>query len=255
MNLFVLLVFVASCFAADNSGQNPSSSDKDKRLIIGQPPESLHIFLQSYESWQGNNPMFSFGRGLGACADIATCGTDESEVKVSKMKLIEIIIAEYPKSTDKINPFSEFYDTDSLLKELSNYDSRMTLAEFLNVMSKYAKPNLRPTFLIKLRDHAQFSMNLAILLWLADAIRMNPNVRLDPSWLPHLASIYDGALVYFKDEVLIILNQVQRMIDSKLLTQQQAYPLLGLYNGLKCFCNDNLIIGKLFDILIKVNLI
>ena len=245
MNILPLALFVATCFAADSSSRADSIDKEDSQAMnTGQPSENLSYFLHSYETCLSKigGHLLSFGIALGAQGDITSCNNDELEMKVSKEKLLEIINAEYPKPTEYSNPFYESFHIDFLIEELNTIDSDMTLAEFRNIMSKSSKA-----------DTVMFSMDLAILYWLKDAIKMNSDVKIDPSWIQHLCTLiyYRGARKHCMDDILFILTHVQRLIDSKSLTRDQIAPLLTLFSVIR---DDGPIAQKLLEFSINYGL-
>ena len=190
-------------------------------MPIGHPSEELHPFLKSYEAWlmQGYTHTISFGLALGTYYDITTCSDVDPEVKVSRKVLLEAVNAEYPALIKKLNPFY----ISLLLKDLSSVDSEMSLAEFRNAILKCARSK-----------NVHMSIDLAILQWLADAIRLNPDVKLDSSWFPFLCNIINHRIIcnLFSNDIIAVLFHVQRLIDSKILTRQQISPLLSVLGNI-----------------------
>ena len=189
-------------------------------MPIGHPSEELHPFLKSYEAFlQGYTHTISFGLALGTYYDITTCSDVDPEVKVSRKVLLEAVNAEYPALIKKLNPFY----ISLLLKDLSSVDSEMSLAEFRNAILKCARSK-----------NVHMSIDLAILQWLADAIRLNPDVKLDSSWFPFLCNIINHRIIcnLFSNDIIAVLFHVQRLIDSKILTRQQISPLLSVLGNI-----------------------
>ena len=248
MNFFTPSLFVAACcYASDTSSDKAAES---LTLPITESPEVLHPFLQSFEArlLQFDRPL-SFALALGTHCDITTCSDAEQEVKVSKERLLEIMNAEYPTPTEQLNlgiinaeypkptknPFCEFFRTDSLFMELIDIDSQMPVMKFRSAMSTFVKSN-----------DVMIYIDLVILQWFANAIRSNPNAKLDPSWIRHLCILITHKQYRncFRNDILVILAHVQRLIDSKIITRQQILPFLNL---LKIIPGDELIahfIGK-----------
>ena len=224
MNILPFSLFIATCLAADKSAltddSNTSANSNSLAIPICQPPKYSHPFLHIYDFYQRQKCSLehSFGFALGANGNLTTYSDEELEIKVSKQNLVEIIKAEYPEPTWMSNPFSESLYPYTLLAELTHHDSWMTLLKFRGVMLKCAKN----TYEVKL------SVDIAILRWLVDAIKMNPNLKLDPSWIPHFSSLISerGIIELLEDDIIFFLDHLQGLIDSNSLSMQQLSPLL-----------------------------
>lgn len=246
MNITNLSLFVVACFSADssnlcapNSTTNLIDSSDSLPLTMDVSPEVLHPFLQSFETWRRKKVdyLLSFGLALGTQSVFTTCGDDELNVQVSKEKSLNVINAEYPKPTDQLTPFYRSFHIAKLLQELTDCDSLMSLANFREVMSKWPICNT-----------TMFSIDLAILRWLGKAIRINPNVKVDPSFIRPLSSLIldSDAREHCTDDIIVILTQVQRMIDFDFMSREHISPLLTLLSAIPN--DDGLIVQKLMEI-------
>ena len=85
-------------------------------------------------------------------------------------------------------------------------------------------------------------MDIAILRWLVDAIKTNPNVKLEPSWIPHFSSLISerGIIEFLEDDIIFFLDHLQCLIDSNSLSMQQVSPLLdGFRNIFKFYGTES----------------
>ena len=242
MHIISLLIiyFVATCLAADNSSRVISDDNSDSN---DKPPlKTLHPFLQFIDTWKDHHdPLLVLGFALERQTELACYDSFMAEVFVSKDKLIEIVNTEYDVSTGKANPFSEMFNVRVLLKELRSSD--LSLEQFRKIVLRCAR-----------NKNVLISVDIAILHWLLAAIDQNINVKVKSHWFRSLRTLllYPEYCKYLQNIIINVLAHVDRLVESNTLSRVKLIKYGLVFKSLTNVPETGPILDKLWEIYKKL---
>ena len=216
------LFFLASCLASDSNSSNNSSNGNNG---IRDDP----MFLENFDDLKENHDVVvSFAHALLYQHELVRYDNGSAKVLVLTGKLTELITAEYNSSTDKINPFHEFFNVDALLSNLKRSKAEISLFQFRKLMSSCAINNM-----------AMVSADIAIVNWLGEAFVKHIDIKIKPSLLYYicLLELHPNLSLKSTADICFLLSRVHRMIKanrfSKEELSQYAYVFTRLINVLE----------------------